>query len=217
MSKAAIILSGCGVYDGSEITETVLLTLCLDSKGINYTYFSPNIIQLETIDHTAGEPTHEKRNCLTESARIARGDIQPLENLNIEAFDWLVFPGGFGVAKNLSNHATNHLDFTVLPPIEKLINNFYKAKKPIIATCIAPVLLAKSLAPNIQMTLGKDPIYSQLLKHCNKQPMETTCEEFSADDTHRVYTTAAYMDSKATPSKIYNSFSKLINHITETL
>lgn len=217
MPKAAIILSGCGVYDGSEITETVLLTLSLDSKGIDYAYFAPNISQLETIDHATGYATNDNRNCLTESARIARGDIQPLENLKMEAFDWLVFPGGFGVAKNLSNHATAHSEYNVLPSIEKLIQDFHQAKKPIIAACIAPVLLAKALEPNIQMTLGSDPTYSKLLEGCNKQAIETSCEEFSADDAHRVYTTAAYMDPKATPSKIYTGFSKLINHITATL
>ena len=41
------------------------------------------------------------RNVLVESARIARGNISPLSTLSATSYDAVVFPGGFGAAKNL--------------------------------------------------------------------------------------------------------------------
>ena len=112
--KFAVVLAGCGVYDGSEIHEAVLTLLAIDKAGSSYECFAPDVNQYHVVDHLSGKATKETRNVLTEAARIARGDIKKLSQLDINQFDALVFPGGFGVAKNLSTFAVDGEDCLVM-------------------------------------------------------------------------------------------------------
>ncbi|GMA80461.1 hypothetical protein GCM10025880_68800 [Methylorubrum aminovorans] len=50
MKKIAVVLSGCGVFDGAEINEAVLTLLALEERGITYQCFAPDKPQL-TINH----------------------------------------------------------------------------------------------------------------------------------------------------------------------
>src|SRR3546814_20669828 len=104
--KVAVILSGCGVYDGSEIYESVITLLRLDQRGVKVQCFAPNIAQMHVINHLTGDEMPESRNVLTESARLARGAIKDLREATAEDFDALIIPGGFGAAKNLPHSAT---------------------------------------------------------------------------------------------------------------
>ena len=80
--KVAVILSGCGVYDGSEIYESVITLLRLDQRGAKVQCFAPNIEQMHVINHLTGEEMPEKRNVLVESARLARGEDRKSTRLN---------------------------------------------------------------------------------------------------------------------------------------
>ncbi len=100
--NAAILLSGSGVYDGTEITEAVSMLITLSKKEIKYNCFSVNKDQMHVIDHTKGEEMKEPRNCLKESARISRGEVSDITTINPDDFDFLLIPGGFGAAKNFS-------------------------------------------------------------------------------------------------------------------
>ena len=104
--KIAVVLSGCGVYDGAEATEAVATLVHLSRAGAEVSCYAPDKPQFHVIDHTKGAPIEEGRNVMTESARISRGAISPLGELREEEFAALVIPGGFGAAKNLCNHAT---------------------------------------------------------------------------------------------------------------
>ena len=75
MKKIGVILSGCGVFDGAEIHESVITLLALDRAGAKAACFAPDVDQMHVINHLAGEPSEETRNVLIESARIARGEI----------------------------------------------------------------------------------------------------------------------------------------------
>lgn len=55
--------------------------------------FAPNGYQMHVVNHCEGKPTEEKRNILQESARIARGDVTDLANLDVSAFDAIIIPG----------------------------------------------------------------------------------------------------------------------------
>ena len=101
--KVAVILAGCGVYDGAEIYESTLTLLALDHAGAIYQCMAPNIPQHHVVNHLTGEEMAEKRNVLVEAARIARGNIIDLAKANPAEYDALIIPGGFGAAKNLSS------------------------------------------------------------------------------------------------------------------
>ena len=111
--KIAIILSGCGVYDGAEIHETVLTLLRLSQQGAQVQCFAPDKPQMHVINHLTGEEMPEQRNVLVESGRITRGQSRDVRELKAADFDALIMPGGFGVAKNLSDFAVKGADCTV--------------------------------------------------------------------------------------------------------
>ena len=155
MSKTiAVVLSGCGVYDGAEIHEAVLTLLALDKAGATAKIYAPDIPQAHVIDHLKGEVAEgETRNVLVESARIARGKIEALSALSASDADALVFPGGFGGAKNLSTFAFDGSEMTVNDQVTRVVAEFREAKKPIGFICITPAFAAK-LIPGVKITLG---------------------------------------------------------------
>ena len=155
MKNTAVIISGCGVYDGAEIHETVLSLLALAKNGVDYTIFAPDIPQAHVVNHLNGEVMDEERNVLIEAARIARGNIEPLTNLDVDDFDSLLLPGGFGVAKNLCSFAFDGTDMTVNSQVEAIVKAFHENNKVIGALCISPVLISKVLS-GVTVTIGED-------------------------------------------------------------
>ena len=153
--KVAVVLSGCGVYDGAEIHEAVMTLLALDRRGVAYQCYAPDIDQAHVVDHRTGQETGETRNVLAEAARIARGAIKPLSELTAADADALVFPGGFGVAKNLCTFAFDGPDCSVDPDVERVLGAFVDASKPVAALCIAPALMARVLK-GAEVTIGSD-------------------------------------------------------------
>ncbi len=188
----AVVLSGCGVYDGAEIHESVFTMLAIARSGANYKIFAPNIEQYHVINHLTGQPVNEKRNVLVESARIARGDIKPLSGYNPNDFDALVFPGGFGVAKNLSTFAFDGSACTVNDEVESVIKDTNKAGKPIGALCISPVVIAKVLE-GAEVTIGNDAGTVQALEEMGAKHRFTTHGEVVVDNKYKVVTTPCYM------------------------
>ena len=155
MKKFAVILSGCGHRDGSEIHEAVTLLLSLDQHHCEYQCFAPNRSQHDVVNHLTGEAVKEERNILTEAARIARGRILPIEDYKAEDYDGLLFSGGFGAAKNLCNYAFKGADMEVQPDVARAIVETREAGKPLGGMCISPVLFAK-LLPGVCITLGNE-------------------------------------------------------------
>lgn len=56
MKQVGVVLSGCGVYDGTEIHEAVLTLLALDRAGAQAVCFAPDKPQLHAafVQHLAG-------------------------------------------------------------------------------------------------------------------------------------------------------------------
>src|SRR2546430_2845880 len=144
-AKVGVVLSGCGVIDGSEIQEAVSILIALDRRGAQMICMAPNTNQTEVTNHLTKKPDPHPRNILEESARIARRKIRDLATVKAADLDALVFPGGFGAAKNLSNFASAGANCTVHPEVQRLVSDMHAAKKPIGLACIAPVLAAKIL------------------------------------------------------------------------
>jgi enhancing lycopene biosynthesis protein 2 len=188
----AFVLSGCGYLDGAEIHEAVLTLLSLDRRGAAVRTYAPDRAQAHVVDHRTGEVTGETRNVLTESARIVRGKIEPLSQLRVEDADALIFPGGYGAAKNLGTFAFDGPDMRIDPDVERVIAAFRAAGKPIGFICIAPTLAAKAI-PGVRVTVGCEGDAPRGLRAMGGQHVETTVDRIVVDDTNNVVSTAAYM------------------------
>lgn len=190
--RFAVVLAGCGVYDGAEIHEAVMTLYAIDRLGHTYQVFAPDVMQHHVVNHLTGEPMNEQRNVLVEAARIARGRIRPLREFAPENYDILVFPGGFGVAKNLCNFAFKGADCAVHPEVEQAIARMHKAGKPIGALCIAPVLLAKILGKVI-LTIGQDSGTASAVESMGATHEPTNHREVVIDRKNKVVTSPCYM------------------------
>ena len=188
----AVILSGSGVYDGSEIHEAVLTLLALQKQGAAVQCFAPNVEQMHVINHLNGDVMEETRNVLVESARIARGNVKDLAEFQVRDFDALIFPGGFGAAKNLSSFAIDGADCTVNKDVTKAVVDTSAAGKVIGAMCIAPVILAK-LVPGTSLTVGAAGDASQATEAMGATHTVTTHAEVIVDDEKKIVTTPCYM------------------------
>lgn len=190
--KIAVVLSGCGVYDGAEIHEAVLTLFAISKNGAEYQIFAPDIQQHHVINHLNGKEMNEKRNVLIESARIARGNIKALSEYHADEFDALIFPGGFGAAKNLSTWAFDGAEAKINPDVERSVKETVKAGKPIGALCVSPVLLAKILG-DVELTIGNDKASIEGIKKTGARHKETTHGEIVIDRKYKVVTTPCYM------------------------
>ena len=190
----AVVLSGSGRADGSEIHESVCAMLAIDCENLTYQCFAPDIEQAMVVNHLTGQKTDEKRNVLVESARIARGNIKPLTEYNPDDFDAIVFPGGIGAVINWCDFSVSGVSCQVENSIRKAIWDSYKKSVPIGAMCIAPVLIAKVLgSEGVKVTIGNDEqVIASITRtgaiHENKKAMEVC-----VDQIHKVVTTPAYM------------------------
>ena len=195
MKKVAVVLSGCGVYDGSEINETVLTLLALARAGAEVTCTAPDISQTHVINHPKGTVAEgAERNVLEEAARISRGDITPLDALDLEKQDAILFVGGFGVAKNLSNLAFKGAAYEAIPEISALIQKAHANKKAQGFICIAPVLAAAALGDkNVRLPIGNDSETAATLESKGAVHVDCPVDGIVIDETHRIVTTPAYM------------------------
>jgi enhancing lycopene biosynthesis protein 2 len=192
MKKFAVVLAGCGVYDGAEIHEAVLTLLAIDKSGASYQCFAPDVLQHHVLNHITGMEMHEKRNVMVESARIARGNIKALSALKAADYDALIFPGGFGAAKNLCDWAFKGDNCIVNPDVETAIKAMFEAGKPIGAMCIAPVILAKLFKGTI-LTTGQDPASGSFIEKMGNKSIQTNHGEVIIDRVRKLYTTPCYM------------------------
>jgi len=224
--RVAVILSGSGFMDGSEITEAISTLIHLTANGCVVSCFAPNA-DFPAVNHLTGQPylkadgkTPETRNALEEAARIARGKVEPLEKFDPASFDALFLPGGFGAAKNLSTFATDGPDMKVNPTVESVIRAFHEARKPIGAVCIAPVILGKVLKSKATVTLGGEeeaggewPFAgaTQAVQAMGAKHVPTTLEDVCIDRSARLVTGAAYMCGTAVPHQVFDNVGKVVD------
>ena len=215
MYKIGVLLSGCGVMDGSEIHEAVITLLALDKEGMEYICIAPNKEQTQVINHLTNQPVNEKRNILIESARIARGNIKDIKNIKANELDALIMPGGFGAACNLSSFAKDGANTKVLPEVESFLKELHKLKKPIGAICIAPNLVAKIFGKDaVEITIGTDKNTSSALEQMGAKHINKNVDEIVIDTKNLIVTTPAYMLGKG-PKEVEAGITKLVKAIGE--
>ena len=213
--KAAVVLSGCGVYDGAEIHEAVMTLYAIDKAGGTYQVFAPNVMQHHVVNHITGKVSEESRNVMTEAARIARGKIKPMTDYRTEDYDALIFPGGFGVAKNLCTYASDGADCRVDRVVESAILETHKAHKPIGAMCISPVLITRVLC-DVTVTIGNDPDTIADIAALGGKHEKKGHGEVMTDEKNLIVTTPCYM-LEATISDIARDAELLVAAIMKLL
>lgn len=193
MKKVGVVLSGCGVYDGAEIHESVIALLALARQGAQAVCFAPDKNQSEVINHLTGEPMAETRNILIEAARIARGAIQPLSQAKADELDALIVPGGFGAAKNLSSFASQGSECHVDASLQALAQQMHAAGKPLGFICIAPALLPKIFDFPLRLTIGTDIDTAEAIEEMGGEHVPCPVDDIVVDEENKVVTTPAYM------------------------
>ena len=215
MARIGVLLSGCGVFDGAEIHESVLTMLALDRAGAEIICMAPNVEQYHVINHLTQEETAEKRNVLVESARIARGEIKDLKEVKGADLDGLILPGCFGAAKNLSDFAFKGADSTVQPEVKRILAEMSAAKKPIGAICISPAPLAKALADKKpEVTIGNDQGTAEAIETMGGQHKSCTVDMIHVDAGNNVVSTPAYMLGPGI-KEVAVGIEKLVNKVVE--
>ncbi|MDE9516646.1 isoprenoid biosynthesis glyoxalase ElbB [Xenorhabdus bovienii] len=216
MKCVAVILSGCGVYDGSEIHESVLTMLSLSRLGAKVSFFSPDEVQHHVINHLNGEEGKETRHIMQESARITRGNIQPLSQVDINTLDALIIPGGFGVAKNLCNFAFKGSECEINKDLLSIVRSMHQQGKPMGFMCIAPVMVAKILGRPIKVTIGNDPETAAQIEAMGGIHIECPVDDIVIDFKNKIVTTPAYMLAESL-SQAEQGIAKLVRKILEMI
>lgn len=192
--KVAVVLAGCGFYDGAEINEAVLTLLSLEQQGAEYQCFAPDREQMHVVNHLTGEVAEgESRNVLVEAARIARGDVLTLCGADPGDYDALLVPGGFGAAKNLSDFAVNGDAMTVQEDFLKFAKAFYQSGKPIGLICIAPSMAAAICGEGVKCTIGDDEQTAAAITAMGGQHVACPVGQTVIDSEKKLVTTPAYM------------------------
>lgn len=215
MKKIAVILSGCGVYDGAEIYESVLTLLQIAERGASYQCMAPNIDQMHVVNHLTGEEAAgEHRNVLVEAARLARGEIIDLATANADDYDALIIPGGFGAAKNLSDFAVKGAECQVNPDLISFTQAIHKAGKPVGLICIAPAMTPILFGEGATCTIGDDAYTASAIESMGGKHEECSVSEIVTDHELKVISTPAYMLAGSI-TEAASGIRKLVDQVIE--
>ena len=218
--KIGVVLSGCGFYDGAEIHESTLTLLAIDRAGAEAVCMAPDMDQMHVVNHLTGEADEEqKRNVLVESARIARGNIKNIADVKVDDIDGLIFPGGFGAAKNLCNFAIKGEDCEAHPEVIRLVTQFANKKKPQVACCIAPAMIAKifegeSVKPIL--TIGNDRDVGGKIKSMGSEHQDCATDDIVYDENNKIVSTPAYMTGQSI-SQVADGIEKAVKKLISLL
>lgn len=212
MPKAAVILSGCGFLDGSEIYETTLTLLELDKRGIEYQCVAPNRLQSKQVNHYSQHEEGISRNCIDEAARLARSDVKDIVEVEADDYDFMFFPGGFGAALSLCDFAEKMDEMNICSQVEKFASAMIQANKPAGFLCIAPVMIPQLYPSGVKMTIGKDETIASVMTQMGAEHIE--CDEMNCviDEANRVVSTPAYMLGERI-SQVHEGISKLVEAV----
>ena len=210
--KFAIVLAGCGVYDGSETNEVAFSLLALEKLGISWDTFAPNIKSEKVVNHITGENTsNSNRNVLEESARLVRGNINAIENAEINQYDAILVPGGFGVVTNLCNFATKKSQYSLSAPIAEFFTKAKALNKPMGFICIAPMLIPK-IYPDATLTIGNDRELIDIIEASGAKHIECCVDDIAIDKKYNIVSTPANMLAKNL-CELESSITKLVSRL----
>lgn len=211
-ARVGVVLSGCGVMDGSEVHEAVSILIALDRRGAKIVCMAPNIPQATTLNHLTKNPEPHGRRVLDESARIARGNVRDMATVTIDELDALVFPGGYGAAKNLCTFAVDGPNCKVNDQVERLVREIHAKRKPIGMACIAPVIAAKLFGSEVEVTIGTDRGTADAIRSMGARHREVGETDVCVDAGNRLVTTPCYMNNVG-PWVVYQGAEKMVDEV----
>ena len=210
--RVGLVLSGCGVMDGSEIHEAVSILIALDRRGAKVVCMAPDVPQSSTINHLTKKPEAQGRRVLDESARIARGNVRDMAGVKAADLDALVFPGGYGAAKNLSTFAVDGANCKVNSQVERLVREMHAGGKPIGMACIAPVIAAKLFGSKATVTIGTDRGTADAIRSMGARHKDVGETDVCVDEANRLVTTPCYMNNVG-PWTVYQGAEKMVEEV----
>lgn len=211
-ARVGVVLSGCGVMDGSEIHEAVSILIALDRRGAKIVCMAPNIPQAITLNHLTKKPEPQGRRVLDEAARIARGNVRDMATVKADELDALVFPGGYGAAKNLCTFAVDGANCKVNDQVERLVREMHAKRKPIGMACIAPVIAAKLFGSKAEVTIGTDRGTADAIRAMGARHREVGETDVCVDEANRLVTTPCYMNNVG-PWVVYQGAEKMVEEV----
>jgi enhancing lycopene biosynthesis protein 2 len=184
MTKAGILLSGCGMFDGTEIAEAVLAALALERAGARVIWLAPEAAQMHTVDHLSGsEVEGESRGMLAEAARLARGKVKALAEQWPGELGALVIPGGHGAVKNLmTNFAVLGAPRELIAPVRDLLSD-----------------LTGRAAPIGSISLGRAVVCAFFNEPLSGDEMQMPAGEIQVDEGRRVVFTPGFLTGGSLP------------------
>lgn len=212
MKKIAVVLSGCGVMDGSEIHEAVACMLALDRAGATYQCIAPDIPQTQVINHVTNEKMGNSRNVLIEAARIARGNIKDITSVSASDFDGAIYPGGYGAALNLCDFAVNGINHQIQKDVLAFAQAMKKSNKPQGFACIAPALIAKIYGPGVNMTIGSDAGTAEVMQQMGNIHQVVKATETVVDEKYKVVSTPAYMSAQ-NMAAVFDGIDQMVRQV----
>jgi enhancing lycopene biosynthesis protein 2 len=212
--KFAIILAGCGQHDGSETHEVITALLAMEQQGIDWFAFAPDRDQSRVVNHITNEENpNETRHIIEESARLVRGRIKPLTEIDLNEFDAVIFPGGFGAATNWCNWMTHGIEFDIKDDIKELVQKAQQHQCAFGFICIAPVMIAK-LFEHATLTIGNDETIAKKLESLGAKPVICSATEVAIDRAHKIVSTPANMLAE-NMVELYQGIYKLIEEVAQ--
>ncbi len=217
MAKVAVILSGSGFLDGAEIQESVITMLTLDKAGAEYQCMAPDMEQMHVVNHLTGEVSEgEQRNVLVEAARIARMKVIDIAEANPSDYAAVIFPGGFGAAKNLSDFAIKGANSTVQSDVLQFARSFAATGKPMGYVCIAPAMIPHIYGAGAKLTIGSDTDTAAAITEMGGVHINCPVEEFVVDAERKIVSTPAYMlDVRISEAAV--GIEKLVHKVLEMI
>ena len=219
MGSLAVILSGCGSQDGSDVWEVSLLSYHLHRKGRSPVFFAPDLEQ-GVVNHLTKDASAEKRNVLRESARIAWGGIREIKELSGREVDGIILPGGGGAAKNLADLLGEPKNdyLKSKPEVQRIIRETYRRRKPIAACGLSVLLVASALRDILEtpltLTIGKDPNLISQIEGMGAVHVLSRGKEVVMDSEHKLVTTAANL-LKLEFDDLASSMENMVNGVLE--
>ena len=133
--------------------------------------------------------------------------------------DAVIFPGGFGAAKNYCDFAVKGADCSIHPAIESFITKVVAANKPIGLICIAPVVFARAFkGRNLhpKLTVGAPSPAADAVEKFGSTHVVCPVTEYVVDRENKVVTTPAYMYD-ARISEVAQGIEKLVRDVVAML
>ncbi len=212
--KFAIILAGCGQHDGSETHEVVLTLLSLAQEKIQWDSFAPDIFQHHVTNHlTNAIESGEKRHVLTESARLVRGKIKPINEANITDYDAVIFPGGVGAVSNLCDWVEKGKDFSFNPSVKALIDQAIQHNIPMGFICIAPIMIPKIFS-GANLTIGNDESLAKQIHELGSNHENCSATDIVVDIKNKIVSTPANMVANSI-DEVYEGIHRLVKALAK--